>query len=50
MTAIVGPGDFDGDGHVDILGRDAGGALLLYPGDGSARIATRPASSAQAGM
>jgi hypothetical protein len=35
MTAMVGPGDFNGDGNVDILSRDAGGALWLYPGNGS---------------
>ncbi|WP_434316135.1 N,N-dimethylformamidase beta subunit family domain-containing protein [Leifsonia sp. P73] len=35
MTAIVSPGDFDGDGHNDVLARDAAGALWLYPGDGA---------------
>lgn len=31
---IVGPGDFDGDGHPDVVARDIGGDLLLYRGDG----------------
>jgi len=35
MTAIISPGDFDGDGANDILARDASGLLWLYPGDGS---------------
>ncbi|WP_158861805.1 N,N-dimethylformamidase beta subunit family domain-containing protein [Leifsonia sp. AG29] len=35
MTAIVSPGDFDGDGHNDVLARDAAGALWLYPGNGA---------------
>ena len=35
MTAILSPGDFDGDGHNDILARDASGALWLYPGNGA---------------
>lgn len=34
MTAMIAPGDFNGDGHPDILARDAGGTLWLYPGDG----------------
>ncbi|MEY9853691.1 hypothetical protein ABH923_003369 [Leifsonia sp. EB41] len=35
MTAILSPGDFDGDGRNDILARDSSGALWLYPGDGA---------------
>ncbi len=34
FTALAGPGDFDGDGRADVLGRTATGALLLYRGDG----------------
>ena len=34
MTGLVGPGDWNGDGEVDLLARHATGALLLYPGDG----------------
>ena len=34
MTAIVGPGDFNGDGNVDLLARDSAGTLWLYPGNG----------------
>ena len=34
FTALVAPGDFSGDGHPDILARQADGALLLYRGNG----------------
>ncbi|WP_159705829.1 FG-GAP-like repeat-containing protein [Arthrobacter sp. 18067] len=34
MSAIVGPGDFNGDGNVDLLARDSAGTLWLYPGNG----------------
>lgn len=30
MTAILGPGDFSGDGNADVLARNARGDLLLY--------------------
>lgn len=35
MHAIVGPGDFDGDGNMDVLAAELTGRLWLYPGDGS---------------
>ncbi|WP_426623256.1 FG-GAP-like repeat-containing protein [Leifsonia sp. McL0607] len=35
MTAILSPGDFDGDGRNDVLARDSAGLLWLYPGDGA---------------
>ena len=35
MTAIVGVGDFNGDGHPDVLARDSSGTLWLYPGNSS---------------
>ena len=35
MSAILSPGDFDGDGHPDVLARDTNGALWLYPGTGT---------------
>lgn len=35
MTAIVGPGDFNGDRTSDILARDGAGLLWLYPGNGA---------------
>lgn len=35
MTAIVSPGDFNGDGHNDVIARDSSGLLWLYPGDGA---------------
>lgn len=31
---VFSPGDFDGDGYNDVLGRDSAGHLMLYPGDG----------------
>jgi beta-glucosidase-like glycosyl hydrolase len=34
MTALVAPGDFDGDGHPDVLARTTAGELLLYRGNG----------------
>ncbi len=34
FTALVGPGDFSGDGPNDILARRANGDLYLYPGNG----------------
>ena len=35
MTAILGPGDWDGDGSADVLARDTAGGLWLYPGNGT---------------
>jgi hypothetical protein len=35
MTAIVGAGDWNRDGAVDILARDSSGTLWLYPGNGA---------------
>ncbi|MFC9261720.1 FG-GAP-like repeat-containing protein [Streptomyces hydrogenans] len=32
---LLAPGDFDGDGKADLIGRDTAGALWLYPGDGA---------------
>jgi len=34
FNIVFSPGDFDGDGHNDVLGRDSTGNLHLYPGDG----------------
>ena len=34
MNSIVAPGDFNGDGKVDLVARDAAGNLFLYRGDG----------------
>lgn len=41
MTAILSPGDFNGDGKSDVLARDSGGNLWLYPGDGAGGWKTR---------
>ncbi len=36
MSAIVGPGDFNGDQRVDVLAREAAtGTMWLYPGTGT---------------
>lgn len=35
FDTVFSPGDFDGDGFNDVLGRDRAGGLQLYPGDGS---------------
>jgi hypothetical protein len=34
FTALLAPGDFSGDGHPDVLARNADGLLLMYRGDG----------------
>ncbi|MEO6826815.1 MAG: GH25 family lysozyme [Microbacteriaceae bacterium] len=33
QSPIIGVGDFDGDGHADLVGRKPDGTLWLYPGD-----------------
>ena len=33
-TAVLAPGDFDGDGHSDLIARTSDGRLLLYRGNG----------------
>ena len=35
MTAVLGPGDFNGDGKADVLARDQAGYLWLYRGNGT---------------
>jgi len=35
MTAVLSAGDFNEDGHEDVLARDASGYLWMYPRDGS---------------
>ena len=35
FTAVLGPGDFNGDGRVDVLARDTDGRLWLYRGNGN---------------
>lgn len=43
IDTLVGPGDFDGDGLKDLMGRVAStGALVLYPGNGSSGLRSGP--------
>ncbi|ASN19503.1 FG-GAP repeat domain-containing protein [Arthrobacter sp. YN] len=43
---VFSPGDFDGDGFNDVLGRDGAGNLRHYPGDGEGGwLAPRPVGS-----
>jgi hypothetical protein len=39
MSELFSPGDFNGDGKPDILGRYSDGTLRLYAGDGAGGIA-----------
>lgn len=41
FTAVVAPGDLDGDGAVDLLARDSTGVLWLYPGTGKGALKPR---------
>ncbi len=40
FTALVGNGDWNGDGHADILARTSDGVLYLYRGDGDSGFIT----------
>ena len=35
LTALIAPGDWNGDGDPDLIGRNSAGALLLYGGTGN---------------
>jgi len=37
---LLAPGDFDGDGRADLIGRDTSGDLWLHPGNGSGGYGT----------
>ncbi|MFP5333959.1 MAG: SpoIID/LytB domain-containing protein [Actinomycetes bacterium] len=39
--AILGPGDWDGDGTADVVARDSAGLLWLQPGTGTGTMAPR---------
>ena len=39
-ASFIPPGDFTGDGNIDIIQRDAGGHLLLFTGDGHGNLST----------
>ncbi len=43
MTAILAPGDFNGDKKADVLARDTNGNLWLYPGNGAGKWLPRVA-------
>lgn len=36
MDLIAAPGDFDYDGHGDVIARDIAGSMWIYPGNGGA--------------
>ncbi|WP_336715997.1 peroxidase family protein [Arthrobacter sp. USHLN218] len=38
VTSLLSPGDWDGDGNVDVMTRTSDGRLWLYPGNGKARL------------
>lgn len=38
VTSLLSPGDWDGDGKVDVMTRTSDGRLWLYPGNGKARL------------
>ncbi|MDQ1642748.1 MAG: stage sporulation protein [Actinomycetota bacterium] len=40
-NALVGPGDWDGDGKADLLARTSDGSLWLYPGAGTGGFRSR---------
>lgn len=46
FTAVIAPGDLDGDGAVDILGRDRTGTMWLYPGSGTGSWKSRVSKGA----
>lgn len=41
FTAVVAPGDLDGDGAADLLARDPAGTLWLHPGTGTGGLKPR---------
>jgi endonuclease/exonuclease/phosphatase family metal-dependent hydrolase len=41
VDTLLSPGDFNGDGKADLIGRDTSGVLWLYPGDGSGGFGAR---------
>lgn len=46
FTAVIAPGDLDGDGAVDLLGRDASGTMWLYPSTGTGTWKSRVSKGA----
>ncbi len=42
FTDLVAPGDWNGDGHPDLLARKANGQMWLIPGNGSGGFASAP--------
>jgi hypothetical protein len=41
MTAIVAAGDVTGDAKADLVARDSGGRLYIYPGNGASNFGAR---------
>ncbi|PEF36198.1 serine protease, partial [Bacillus sp. AFS094228] len=41
FTSVLSAGDFDGDGHPDLVARTSDGVLWLYPTDGRGQFLAR---------
>ena len=49
FTALLAPGDWNGDGHPDLLARASDGRLLMYRGNGTGGFFANPSSQIGSG-